>query len=784
MNSVGSSVALFVALCFCGAPSAVFAGTVETSAAEIVLPKNPSKDESKAAQILKRILAEASPKSEVRISERGREGGGFKIYFEKDESSARPTPENPEGRQEFSVSCGSDGAVVSYPFTQEALGAVGEFLRRFADIEIFIPASIGGNIPQADKLRFKTGDFSFEPSYSGRFFGLYCVEAKELAALNGENRSFLLHNHNLTNIVDVKVARKHPEWLAIYDGKRRGYDYASQMQIDFLNPEVREFVAKKADEFFAESKDNAVFAATYADSAFFDQTPPTLRLRKGFTPHGCANYSDLVFSFTNAVAKSVKKDFSDRFVGELAYHYTEAPPSFRLENNILVYLCIDSGQHFSAKYKAADFALLDEWTKSGISLLGIYDYNYGKPFFIPRNTSEEIGESIKKAYASGARMYTCETCALWAYDAHKIWIMSRLLKDVSLDVGALEREFFDGYYGAASAHVQGFFETAKLAWRARSQEPVWLKLYKRESQAEVLSDSDISDMEKSLSLAEKSPVQPKVRLRINEIRLAFDVTKAFVRSYRLQKKLFYFPYIDKENAATALDTLEAAHIAKTARSLAIKRYEENTRYPKVNFDEWTTMSFINAEEIIGESLLCLEIPPISNKVMSILGNDFINIVSRLKKSKNILYNSNFENNLDGWDIYTLSANPEKLSTSKKVAYSGAISVEMYSKNFIGITQRVRVKEKKIYAAQAQIYGYMRTGDVCYLRIRFKDMHGNVLLQKSQQLPTISDERFTKLRILSEAPEKSVSAAVSIFAGNMSEETSLFIDDVSLFEGEK
>ena len=83
---------------------------------------------------------------------------------------------------------------------------------------------------------------------------------------------------------------------------------------------------------------------------------------------------------------------------------------------------------------------------------------------------------------------------------------------------------------------------------------------------------------------------PIVRERIAEIRLVFDITKAFVDFYAYQKRLFKS---GENNAQKTADLIEASDIAETRKRLAIERYENNTKYPKADFKIWEKISFID-----------------------------------------------------------------------------------------------------------------------------------------------------------------------------------------------
>ena len=432
---------------------------------------------------------------------------------------------------------GKREAEINYANPDDAEAAVGEFAEKFLGVRVLAPPPLG--IVRDGSAKFAKAKASKKFSYSGRFFPQYDGASKFFAAANGKNDTYALSAHSLTRIVGAKTAAEHPEWLAMRRGKRVSFADTKQPQIDFLNPEVRKFAAEKTREFFEKHPDRKMFSVSYADAPNFDDTPQTALLRRPPTPHGYDDYGNAVFAFTNAVANSAAAGYPDRLVAEIAYLYTENPPDFKMSPNTAIFLCTDRQNNFDESERRKDLELLEKWAKSGVGRLGIYDYNYGTPYFVPRGSPTLIADSLKYARRLGATLYVCESRPLWAYDAHKMYILAKLLKDANADAEMLRREFFKSYFGNAAESVGRFFETAENAWLSRRDKPTWLKLYKRESQAELLDADAIGKMESALAEAELTKGTTQIeRDRIREIRLAFDITKAFVDAYNLQKKLF------------------------------------------------------------------------------------------------------------------------------------------------------------------------------------------------------------------------------------------------------
>lgn len=661
-----------------------------------------------------------------------------------------------------------------YGSSDNAQTAVGEFARNFLGLALYAPPPLG--IEKLPMGKIDGGSLRREFSFAGRMLGIMQKEARLYDAANGDNRAYYASGHTLTYIVGREAAKKNPDWMAMRNSVRLTYDMSSQAQIDFLNPDVREYVADYAENFFNKNPQRKILSISCADSYLFDNTEKSKKHIGGYNQSDYIDHSDLVFGFVKSVADKIAKKHPEKFVAEMAYLYTESPPSFKMPKNSAVYLCADRNNNFDGISKNKDMELLDKWRNSGVGLLGIYDYNYGMQYFVPRNNLKTMAEAIKYSREKGARLYTSESTPLWAYDAHKMWVMSNLLKDADSDAESLKKEFFDNYYKSASANIRKFFDIAESAWLNRRDKPFWLKLFKRESQAELFPPETIQSMERELSAAERMKNPPIVRERIAEIRLVFDITKAFVDFYAYQKRLFKS---GENNAQKTTDLIEASDIAETRKRLAIERYENNTKYPKADFKIWEKISFIDNR--IPACADLLDFSGSKKFAEKRLGEKKADGIAKIKNGKNILKNSGFENGFIHWVKFKPNASKEKLRIVEKNSVNGKYSAEMQSKNFVGLTQYAAVSSGKTYLFSATINGRLNLGDVCYSRISFLDADSKVISSSRNQLPAGEFYNSVRLRIFEQAPKNAVKAAVSIFVGNMHPENSLLIDDVELVE---
>lgn len=776
------------------AAAAVFVAAAAISAhagmsIDIRLPENPSELEDRAARALAKYAVHAKNVSFASVSQSGKGSDpcalpkDYTVYFKRSTTAPKLTPGtgNAQSCEPIELRLSESCAEIMYPSQFSAGTAAGEFLRRCLGVDVLAPLPLGAAVGEPD-LRPGTS-IIFKPSHAGRFLGLYQDGAADYAILNAEQPQYFGPNHNMLNIIDAEVAGKHPEWLAMRNGRRGTYKDSPQMQVDFLNPRLPEFVAKKAEEAFAENPEAAVFSISAADSSLFDNSPAFQKLTRKPTHYGYADYGNPIWKFTNAVARKTAQKFPDRFVLNLAYMHSENPPDFPVEPNAALYLALDAGGNFSQSMRNKGEELMRKWSESGAGLFGLYEYNYGGNYFIPRDITRHCARAIKAFHNLGARIYACETFPNWAYDAHKIWIISRLLKDASLDPEELEEEFFLKYYAGSAKGAREFFRIAQKAWDRRSAPVNWLQLYRRDSQAEVFSEGDLEAMQSALAEAEESADSDIVRARVGELSLMFGVTKALVRSYFREKSLWELD-AKKLEPKKILDEIDALRISKISKKVALNAYERNTKFPKADLSIWRIWDHSDYSNVLIEDMLNSGRASADDveRARNICPEDVFDAFSKLAKSKNILKNSGFENGLEGWIIYKSEASQEKLSPAEGEGISSGNALEISSINGAGISQRAPASPGASYALELHIRATLRPGNLCYARMLFCDKNGRILDSKYISAPAANFGDYKKMRIVAKAPENSVRIVVSFFCLGMHPTASVFVDDFKLMEG--
>ncbi len=745
---------------------------------EIELRSNASDVEKSAAEFLKKSLKKLSKEGEVFIADEDVFRRGYiriKLNLAEDFSEKTKFPE-----RKISVDISSKEIEISYTIKDDVWTAVGVFLEEYCDAKFFAPLELGEEITLWRNLRLMRGKKIMSLPFWENYMASGSRQAKDFELINGQRRLFKVGAHGLSHIIPPEVRSTHPDWFASYDGSKSSSRYA---QLDFLNEDARVYVSDLVKNRFRENPNLDIISIGVIDNGHFDTTELSRAKVRGFTARDYDDYSNLVFDFTNFIAKKNPENY----VSQIAYLRTENPPDFKLEKNVMVVLCLDKGGWFNSHFREIDQKLMMAWARSGAGILGAYDYNYGSCYWLPRDISEYIADSIKLYREAGFKSYYAEIFPIWAYDIHKIWIATKLFKNPDLDFENLRYCFFKEYYKESSEYISEFFKIAQNSWRNRKDSPaLWLKLYKRPSQLEILSNDDIENMEHALLNAEKTAKSEKVVDRVKEIRLVFDLTKTAHKIYFLSKKLWTLE-VSKHTATEVLDAIKALEILRMLADFQRQQYSRETKYPKSDLVFWNLIDILNPSKMRARELLALDDNSICAEVEQILGKDFCEEakLSFSTKNKNLLKNPSFENGLKHWTTLRSVTCKENMSLDSSGVRSGKFGLKLSSVEYAGISQRVGVSENKVYTLKCFGKGFVDLGATYYVRLAFLPSSESNFNDKIStyylQIPSGNFSDFKKFEIVAKAPKNAKIAEIAFFSVNCASEFPIFLDDFSFEE---
>jgi hypothetical protein len=359
--------------------------------------------------------------------------------------------------------------------------AVAWLLQREGGVRWYAPGALGEVIPRRDSWILPELRVVREPAYVSRDIS----GVDEAWARHNGLRGRIEYSHNLNRVIPSTLGAAHPEWFPLFQGKRllptsKG-DF--NWQPNLLLPEVAERAAQQAAEAFALEPGRASFSLGMNDSVRFDQSEAT---QAAVAPlgyfRGKPDYSPLVFGFMNRAAGALGATHPDKYLGCLAYFWCENPPAFPVSPQVVPYVTTDRTQFYDPAYRAADYALMSRWGRSGVRAFGLWEYAEGDAYVVPRVPHAMLAESVREGWWRGARGYMGECGPHGGFDAFKVWMLAQLLWEPDRPLAELEEDFFTGWYGPAAGPMRAFFARCEAQWMAQEGPPWWIKFYKQQDQ--------------------------------------------------------------------------------------------------------------------------------------------------------------------------------------------------------------------------------------------------------------------------------------------------------------
>ena len=419
--------------------------------------------------------------------------------------------ENPEDTGKFDYA-----DYKTFPHQWRPMGcthAVYDFLEKLG-VRWYLMTDIGIVYDPSENLRISDFRIRRVPSMETRFSnyhtrfpadlhadqvnpGTKLLDLREVTLWHIRRRSGGKHyiiNHSLGSFRN-RFSKTHPEWYAKTDSNRRDWDD----QLCFTHPEVIAQITKDARDFFdGKVKGNVVmghatpdyisdaFTIVPMDNGRYCQCQRCNDLRKTFPVPtrgiGCFSSSansDYFFSLVNAVAKEIKKTHPGKYIATLAYASNAYPPSFKLEDNVIVMMCLHSRHSWAKDLQANDDAIMEAWVKE-YPKMKKYVWQYwcfptlagtrNKMYSFPGFIGNQVPGIIEKYYKNNIKGFFWEIAVasgsirMPLQDQLEIYLFTALAWNKDQSGKALTDEFFRRYYGPAEKFMKEFYLEVEKAY--------------------------------------------------------------------------------------------------------------------------------------------------------------------------------------------------------------------------------------------------------------------------------------------------------------------------------
>ena len=435
-----------------------------------------------------------------------------------------------------------------------------------------------GNIPET----WRIAERIIEPSFSMR--NLYGSDTEY--SLRNRLVGGYSFNHNLARIFKPEIQSIVPDIFADLGDrhiKHKG-NAARDPQPNLTHGGAVELTALAAIHYFNKNPSAKSFSLSPNDNILYDTTEAT---KEAVSPISYfrkrPNYTDLTFQFANQVAHKVFNEAGlwktdqgeDRYLGMLAYYWTEQSPSIPLHPRILPVLTSDRSQWQDFRYREEDKALIERWGLTKAEKIGAWDYYFGAPYPYPRQFTQWISESVPYLHKNRVDVFFSQLPSMWGLDGPKGWLATQLLWNVDRDAQDLLNEFYDEFFGDASEAIRAFYEKAESHRNKNEGDANWIKFYLDESGIELFSKSVLEKMRSHIEIAKsRVPSSSRYYQRLAIVSEAFELTEVY-HDYH-SARLDLLSYIaDKE----ATGGIEKVRNLELKREQYLKRTEELINNP-------------------------------------------------------------------------------------------------------------------------------------------------------------------------------------------------------------
>jgi tetratricopeptide (TPR) repeat protein len=421
-----------------------------------------------------------------------------------------------------------------------SFNAVCGFLRDLG-VRWYMPGDVGEIVPKIASISLPEIDRTVRPDFPMRILNfrtaVYGHDAMMWGFRLGVRQPFGRQAaHGLDHMTDNEhTLMHHPDWFALYGGKRQTQPGLRLHQLCYSNEELFreavEFARKQFDHYDMDVVSIMPpdgYTAICQCKLCEDRDSPELGYR--------GSLSNYVWDFVNRVAKEVGKTHPGKKISNCAYGVYTTPPSNidKLEPNVQV--IIVGGRRPTRADRAELQQLRAAWTKKTDNPVEIFE-NYpftGRGFYLPAYIPRVMGESINatKGTSRGEDIWITMNFREDAigYNHFLLYFTARMYwGGKEQDAVAMFDEYCQRFYGPVADEMRAFFSHCEEHWREMEHDSAKatraLELFATAKAKANISEASVYGQRvklidnylnglrnKSVQLAQKRGPVPKLRL--------------------------------------------------------------------------------------------------------------------------------------------------------------------------------------------------------------------------------------------------------------------------------
>jgi hypothetical protein len=415
----------------------------------------------------------------------------------------------------FVIQVDHDKVTIAGLSPQGTLNGVYELLEQMG-CRWFTPGDFGTVIPDEKTVSIATQLTIQSPSFEGRHL-------QRLEHYEAWNRRMRLGGQSVPGAHGIDVGdvslESNPDLFALVDGERCDW------QLCISNPEVLHRAIEQTRQFFRQNPNEKIVGMGPGDGRGFCECDQCRALDAGdWDPFAkITSITDRYVWFFNQVLEAISDEFPDHCITFYAYDGTMRPPVREKPNPRIIptfapiKLCHIHGISNPVCPERNYYkSLLTQWSNLGLQIIDRgYILNYsGFPISHVHNLRDDL-PLLKQAGVTRIRRETLEN---WGNLTPSLYIAAKLLWNVDADVDALEKDFYDKFFGSSSVPMSRYFERLDIAFRDVDHHPRWEDVDMAKALPLDQRQACRNDLDEAAVLA-KSDL---IKRRVEAFRLMFD----------------------------------------------------------------------------------------------------------------------------------------------------------------------------------------------------------------------------------------------------------------------
>jgi len=680
--------------------------------------------------------------------------------------------------------------------------AVYRFLQTQAGVRWYFPTELGEVVPR--RSTFAVGPLALreEPAFHSRLWSSAAPFDGGAWERHNLCRGRYSFHHNLLHVFPPsKLFDAHPQWYPEIDGQRRrpASDADHHWQPCCANPEAAKYAAEVARNYFDAHPEAVSFSLGMNDTSTsgfcqcaacrqLDPTDP----QQQQTPRGLPNYSNRFFTFVNRVAEELARSHPDKYLGCLAYHVTEPPPTFAVHPRVIPYLTAGRANWTDPAIREGDQQLIRQWCAK-VPVVGIYDYYYGAGFISPRIFTGLSEASLKFAHQQGVRAFYAEIYSTWSLDGPKAYVASQLLWNVNQRAETLVGEFCRDLFGRAAQPMRRYFRFLEERWLARpsGSTVMWAGFFDIRQldlwPPEVCHQARaILDEAQQAAEGEEQPVRQRVRLYSD----GFRQTELWSALYFGDKALASVADVERYVAArTELTRLQQDVIQPQALHRAPIAFEQRAR----NLPRAAVGAVLRiADQAEAEGVLQRLLEPALPADVRQAAQTALFLREKSSTAQQRLANPGFEPEAGktpgklppGWGVWFRPGTPGRAEWTTAAARSGTHGLILRGAVASCALQTIPVEPGQRFVASVYVRGDVRPENEILLAVQWKEKSGKWLStppRVTDRLVAAAGRAWTRLCVLVEVPPAAGQLTFTVSAYGQGPDDVVEMDDASLLE---